>query len=164
MDPIVANVQLTAEDYVQAHRLHRQRSSWAGRHASALIVLLALVCGVVLVFLLRDIWALHLTLVILAAGFLVDRFWVAARARRSFRADPNLQSGHTLEFSDFGVQTSARVTPSSHRWSEIPRWAEGELHYLIYAPDGTYHLVPKRSMSDTMVLGEVLRDRVGPAA
>jgi hypothetical protein len=106
-------------------------------------------------------WALHLTIMAMAAAFLIDRFWTAGRARRQFRKQLHLQQPLTLEFSDYGLRSSA---PAANAWSDIPRWTQGELLYLIYATDGTFHVVPKRFMADATMLGEVLRDKLGASS
>ncbi|HYK10512.1 MAG TPA: YcxB family protein [Gemmatimonadales bacterium] len=166
MDSITVTVQLTPEDIAQARRLNRSRTTWVGRHASALWVTLLVVHFLAIysvIFLPADVWVGPFFLVFLMNGYVVvDRIWLWIRTRRAFKHDPNIQRPYTVEVSDFGVRTSA-YAPPSQRWEDVKRWTQGELLYLIYAPDGTYHVVPKRFMPDATALGEVLRERVGPA-
>lgn len=166
MDSITVSVQLTPEDIVQARKLDRLRTTWVGRHASAFIILLALALTAVFVFIYGLQWfhfAIFTAIALLGVTLIVDRVWATTSARRAYRNDPGLNRPFTLEVTEFGVQTSGYATPGSHRWADLERWAQGELLYLIYAPDGTYRVVPKRLMPDATALGEVLREKLGPA-
>ena len=167
MDAITVSVQLTPEDIVQARKLDRLRTTWVGRHAGAFVILLALVLTLVFILLYGLQWfqfAIFTAIGLLGATMIVDRVWVTTSARRAYRNDPGLNRPFTIEITDFGVQTSGPAALGSFRWADVERWAQGELLYLIYAPDGTYRVVPKRFMSDTTMLAEVLRDKLGPAA
>ena len=167
MDPITVDIQLTPEDAVLARRLDRSRRTWVGRHGTWLFVLVLAAHFSWLAGLFFSVgeyfwvpaffaaWAMNVVII----GY---RVWTRMIARRAYWSDANLQRPFRLEVSDFGVQSSGLAPPGTQRWGEVKRWAQGELHYLIYAPGGAYHVVPKRFMSDTAALAEVLREKVGP--
>jgi hypothetical protein len=166
MDPVTVSVQLTPEDIIQARKLDRLRRTWVGRHAGAFLILSALALTVVFMFIYGPEWfhfAMFTAVGLLGLTIIVDRVWVTTSARRAYRNDPALNRPFTIEITDFGVQTSGSSALGSLRWTDLERWAQGELLYLIYAPDGTYRVVPKRFMSDTTLLGEILREKLGPA-
>lgn len=167
MDSITVSVQLTPEDIVQARKLDRLRRTWLGRHAAAFLITVALVLTAFFMFLYGPglfTLAMFTAVGSLGAGLVVDRVWVTTSARRAYRNDPGLNRPFTLEVTEFGLQTSGYVVPGALRWADVAHWAQGELLYLIYAADGTYRVVPKRFMPDATALGELLREKLGPAA
>src|SRR5690242_1683004 len=158
MDAITVSVQLTPEDAVQARRLDRARNTWVGRHGTALfvIVLGVHVFAIVAIVATRSVILIPLggVMVLTNWGIVAYRALLSVLARRAYRNDPVLNRPFTIEISEFGVRRSGYSAQGSRRWAEIPRWTQGELLYLIYAPDGTYYVVPKRFMPDATALGE----------
>jgi len=163
MTPITCDVQLTADDYLTALRLHRRRVYWFGRFRFVFWgTFLFLLIGLGLMGSGPNAWTtpVLLLLFIAALSFVPDRILLARQARRIYRQQQSLQRPYRFTVGDDGTQAVSATFTGSHAWSDYQKWIEGPDQFLLYQSDVLFVIIPKRSVSRSDDLRGILRDKV----
>jgi hypothetical protein len=142
-------VQLDAEDYVSAQRLH---TVWTRKRTLTTLGFGA--AGLVLA-LLRHEWSL------VAGGALIGgsvggavayefvrRFVLPMRARRLFAQQKNLQRPVTFRWDDAGLAWSSENGSGKTAWGDYLKRRQNDRVVLLYHSDAMFQMLPKRAFEN----------------
>ncbi len=167
MTPITYDVQLTADDYLAALRLHRRRVYWFGRFRFVFWgTFLFLLVGMGLIGADPFAWTTPMLLLFFigALWFLTERILLPRQARRIYRQQQSLQRPYRFMVGDDGTQAVSATVTGSHPWSDYTRWIEGPDQFLLYLSDVLFVIIPKRSVPRPDDLRSILGEKVRRAA
>jgi hypothetical protein len=167
MTPITYDVQLTADDYLDALRLHRRRVYWFGRFRFAYWgTFLFLLIALGLMGSGPSAWTTPglLLFFVAALAFLTDRLLLPRQARRIYRQQQSLQRPFRLTVTDDGIQAVSASFTGSHAWSDYRRWIEGRDQFLLYQSDVLFLIIPKRSVPRSDDLRGILSEKIRRAS
>lgn len=147
---------LTAEDYIEANRLHATRAcyggglfrlgvlmwpfyavlafvvsgEWSWRHGAAAIAVGAALSAIVVLFI-----------------FIINSVMIPRKARRIFAQQKSLHEDIEASWDDTALDLSTPSARSRHEWSDFRKWSEGSNVILLYQSDALFNMLPKRAFS-----------------
>jgi hypothetical protein len=148
----IIRFNLTADDYVEANRLHTMRASRGALWAMIAIVWL-IYSG--LPFFINGKWdwphaaasagvgAIMAAIVVI----LVYRYTLARRSRRIFAQQKSLHSEVEASWDNDGLELATPSARSRHHWTDFQKWTEGPNVILLYQSDVLFNMLPKRVFS-----------------
>jgi len=153
MYPITVTYTLTAQDFIDAHRMRRAENPiqrWSMRILYVLVGAVVL-AGVVMIVAepTRATVQRVVPLFLFAAIWLWFVTWFPSRyASRQFDSQTAAQLQQTTEFSDAGIFTrSAEATASRIPWPAVQRFVETDRLFVLYLSPKLFLLYPKRAFS-----------------
>ena len=147
MTPITCEVQLTADDYLAALRLHRRRVYWFGRFRWLFwTVFLFLVIAFGLMGSGSSAWSTPVLLMLFvgAMWLVTERVMLPRQARRIYRQQQSLQRPYRVTIADEGTEAVSSTSRGRHAWSDYQKWIEGPDQFLLYLSDIMFVIIPKR--------------------
>jgi len=162
-------IQLTAEDYVQATRLHmrpRPFLKWVGYF---LVLLAVSVSGVSFGFAVagRDsFFPSFFIMAMLAYLWFVFVVLHSRRVRKIFSQQKSMQVPYSWNVTDEGIHAKSEISEERLPWNHFIRWKEGKSLFIIYQSDVIMRMIPKRCFASSEQMGEfrqLLQTKLGPA-
>ncbi len=157
--------QVTEDDYINAQRLHRQRSSRWAHFGRWIMVLIGLAFAGLSLF-TKLWWGVVVGLVYATMPWWMHRLISEPLARRQYRKYPAIHQPQTLGVNDNGVVCSSIAGESRLTWNLITRWTQDDNYLLLYVQPRLYFIIPKRADNAGTVIGrlqQLLAQHLGPA-
>lgn len=160
-------VQLEEADIVNATALSMR---WGVRMWSLLL------CSTVILFGF-GVWALLSSALVFGIFFIVLPVWawlllgigkfflIPRRARKRFKQSKGLQRPYTISPEKDTLNIRGQTGYNNTPWSDFLKWREDKLVFLIYSPNGTFRVIPKRVFFDSDAAGifrQTLQQKIGP--
>jgi hypothetical protein len=159
MQTIRITYTLSAQDFIDAHRMRRQENPvqrWSMRILYVLVALIS-VAGVLMLAVepSRETVQRVLPLFIFVAVWLWFVRWFPSRyARRQFESHAAAQLEQTTEFSESGILTrSAQGGESLIPWKAVRGFVETDRLFVLYVSPTLFVLYPKRVVGDGELQG-----------
>ncbi len=137
---------------------------------------LPLLCSTAILFGF-GVWALSSSALLVGVFFIFLPIWVwfmieiskfvliPRKARTRFRQSKGLQRLCTISPEKDTLNIQAQTGYSNIPWSDFLKWRENEYVFLIYSPNGTYRVIPKRVFLDPNAgetFRQTLQEKIGP--
>jgi len=161
--------QLTADDYLDANKLHMRQRGWKRVLWIAFWVLLGVGALLSADIAIQDPNAglppLLLILLIAGVQLVVRLFYLPRRVRRVYSQQRNLQLPFESVCTDSGIDCTNANSKTQLPWSHLIRWKEGPALFVVYQSDLMFNIVPKRCFAEPEQVDafrSLLTERVGP--
>jgi hypothetical protein len=159
------HAQLTADDYLNAQRLHAGWRMFV--RMSLLIFILMTAVGMAITELGRDrFWIGPVAWTIWFVFFcFIYPATVAKRSRKIFGQQKNLQIPREIEICDTHVSAKSERGVGTTPWNEFHKWKANDRIILVYSSDLLFQMFPRHWFaSDAEFVGfkELLAQVIGP--
>jgi len=159
--------QLTEQDFIEAHKVHRDRSGirkWSMRAFFGIFGLLTVVLLLGLAVKPSMQAAKNDTpFFVVVVVWLAILLWLPRwTMRRQFRKQPSAQGPITLTINSSGTRRRWSGGSSEVEWKNYIRFTEGKNQILLYTSPACFNIIPKRSIGEAELnnLREFLQQHV----